>query len=290
MIGLFSPLFLAVAATVVVASFARRVRPVHAAWLSAAAIASVFVAASVGAWAIALGFLAHEPGTRALFGWCREHLSIRHELPWWLGVFSVVVAVAAAIRAVRVGRAWRSGRGGQAGEVHLVAAPFPLAYAQTGRAGGIVVSSGMLAALDPQERRVLLEHERAHLRHRHDRFLVVGSLAAGLWVLNPAVRGLRLALERWADEEAARFVGDRIIVARAIARAALAAHGGVVAPLSMTGADVPVRVEAMLRPPASGYAPGCWAGVGGVLVAVAVAASTLQLHHLAALISAICPG
>ncbi|PYC61400.1 M56 family peptidase, partial [Streptomyces tateyamensis] len=70
------------------------------------------------------------------------------------------------------------------------------------------------------ERAALLAHERAHLRARHHLFLAAAEYAA---VLHPALRRLRgplgYHLERWADESAARSVGDRALTARAVGRA-----------------------------------------------------------------------
>jgi hypothetical protein len=103
--------------------------------------------------------------------------------------------------------------------------PAPRAFAVPGRAGRIVVSSGMLAALDDQERQVLLAHERAHLAQRHHWHL---GLAAAAVAVNPLLRPCREALafltERCADERAGSEVGDRELAAGALARAALAAH------------------------------------------------------------------
>ncbi|MFE0465122.1 M56 family metallopeptidase [Kitasatospora sp. NPDC058965] len=98
------------------------------------------------------------------------------------------------------------------------------AYALPGRPGRIVVTAGMLRALPAPERAALLAHERAHLTSRHHLFLAVAEYAA---VLHPALRRLRdplgYHLERWADESAARSVGDRAVTARAVGRAARAA-------------------------------------------------------------------
>lgn len=97
------------------------------------------------------------------------------------------------------------------------------AYAVPGRPGRIVVSTGMLGALDEAGRAALLAHERAHLSSRHHWFTAAARLAAAA---NPLVRPLADAVEytveRWADEAAAAAVGDRGLVARAIANAALA--------------------------------------------------------------------
>ncbi|MFE2177043.1 M48 family metalloprotease, partial [Kitasatospora sp. NPDC059462] len=90
--------------------------------------------------------------------------------------------------------------------------------------GRIVVTTGMLRALDARERAALLAHERTHLTARHHLFLALAAHAA---TAHPALRALRAPLgyhlERWADEAAAARVGDRAVTARAVGRAALAA-------------------------------------------------------------------
>lgn len=124
-----------------------------------------------------------------------------------------------------------------------------LAFAVPGRGGRIAVSTGMLAALNPRERSALLAHERAHLASRHHLFLIALTLSS---TLNPLLRPLcsaaGFALERWADEAAARRVGDRTVVAHAVAKAALAGrpHHGFA--LAATGGPVPRRVSALLAP------------------------------------------
>jgi Zn-dependent protease with chaperone function len=99
----------------------------------------------------------------------------------------------------------------------------PDAYTLPGLAGRIVVTTAMLRALPPGERRVLLAHEASHLRHRHHAYVQLAALAASA---NPLLHGpaaaVRLAVERWADEDAATAAGDRTVAARALARAGLA--------------------------------------------------------------------
>uniref|UniRef100_A0AAU2W2W6 M56 family metallopeptidase n=1 Tax=Streptomyces sp. NBC_00008 TaxID=2903610 RepID=A0AAU2W2W6_9ACTN len=133
----------------------------------------------------------------------------------------------------------------------------PDAYAlpgRPGRPGRIVVTTGMLHALDPAERDALLAHERAHLTGRHHLYLVAAELSARC---HPALGALRAplgyALERCADEAAAQAVGDRGVAARAIGRAALAARtaGGTPAyrpapALAAAAGPVPRRVAALL--------------------------------------------
>ncbi len=75
------------------------------------------------------------------------------------------------------------------------------------------------------ERRVLLAHERAHLTHRRSVLSTAVTLAvAANPVLAPVRTTVAFLVERWADEEAARRVGDRRTTARALARAALVAQ------------------------------------------------------------------
>ncbi len=98
------------------------------------------------------------------------------------------------------------------------------AYALPGRPGRIVVTAGMLAALDDTGRAALLAHERAHLAGFHHLFTSAARLAAAANpLLRPAARAVEYTIERWADEKAAEAVGDRCLVAHAIGRAALAA-------------------------------------------------------------------
>lgn len=135
------------------------------------------------------------------------------------------------------------------GDVAVLDAPVPEAVALPGWRGSIVLTSSMLRALEPAERRVLLAHERAHLRHRHWVYRLVVRLAAALLpVLRPGVAQCDQALERWADESAADAVGDRRLAATAVAKAALAgaeAERAALAPGIATGA-VAARVEALL--------------------------------------------
>ncbi|MQY33989.1 hypothetical protein SRB17_19550 [Streptomyces sp. RB17] len=169
----------------------------------------------------------------------------------------------------------------------------PYAYALPGGRGRIVVTTGLLTGLAPAERRALFAHERAHLAARHHRHLLAAHLAARA---NPFLRPLRTAVvytaERWADEEAARAVGDRRTVARAIGRAALLSAGTpapTLAALAATG-PVPRRVAALLAPApvARTWPPvftsvglAVWAATAGALVsAMSSANSAVTLYLL----------
>ncbi|WP_298795685.1 M48 family metalloprotease [uncultured Pseudonocardia sp.] len=123
------------------------------------------------------------------------------------------------------------------------------------RRGHIVVTAGMLRALDPAERRVLFAHERAHLSGAHHWWLLAAQLAAAA---NPFLARLPATvdylLERAADETAATAVTDRCLAARALARAGLAAlHDPPAAArgiaLAYTGSSTEARITALLAPP-----------------------------------------
>ncbi|MFE9285147.1 M56 family metallopeptidase [Streptomyces olivaceus] len=153
----------------------------------------------------------------------------------------------------------------------------PYAYALPGgRRDRVVVTTALLDCLEPAERRALFAHERAHLADRHHRFLLAVRLAA---LANPFLRPLRTAVaytaERWADETAARAIGDRRTVATAIGKAALVSRGTTVATLAGLAAPGPVprRVAALLGPaPAVRTWPPVFTSVG--LAAWGAAAGT----------------
>ena len=193
---------------------------------------------------------------------------------------AVLALAALAGAAVQLGRDLRRRagtvrrlRGPEPPEDGLVVADWaaPLAVAVPGRPGHVLVTSGMLRLLDAPERRAVLAHERAHLRHRHH--LAVSAAAAAAAVnplLRPAREAVTYLVERWADEDAAADVGDRRLVARAVARAALATAGEPIGTaLAVSGGVVVRRVGALRRPPAR--------NAGRLLVAAAVAVALCLL-------------
>lgn len=183
----------------------------------------------------------------------------------------LAVAVACAGTLWRHGRTRRRAHGALTGlpatNVAVLPDDTPYAYALPGGVRGrIVVSTALLRVLRPAERRALFAHERAHLAAGHHRFLLVAQLAARA---NPFLRPLRTVVsyttERWADEEAAREVGDRRTVARAIGRAALVSRGTPLPTLAGLAAPGPVprRVAALLGPaPATRAWPSAFTAVG----------------------------
>jgi len=145
------------------------------------------------------------------------------------------------------------------GQLTVLDDAAPDAYAMPGLPGKIVVTAGMLEALDHHERQVLLAHERAHLAGAHCLFTALARIAAAANpLLRPLAGAVGFSVERWADEHAARVTGDRRLVARTIAKAALLANGHAGTPAaalamaagSLRGAGpVPRRVAALLTAP-----------------------------------------
>lgn len=146
----------------------------------------------------------------------------------------------------------------------------PQAYALAGLPGRTVVTRSMLRLLSGPERRALLAHERSHVQHYHFAYVQLTTVAATANpLLMPLVRSVRLAVERWADADAAGYVGDRHLVATTLARASLASASPASAgrppvALGAFGSDVEQRVRALSRPARRGRS--------GALVAVALVA------------------
>jgi len=135
-------------------------------------------------------------------------------------------------------------------------------------------------------------HERSHLRHRHHWYLVATEMAVAVV---PPLRRLadqvRFATERWADEDAAAALGgDRDLVARAIARAALASVDHQHAVMALAGTGVRERVEAMVDVERSGLAASSGLAVGLIVAATSMIGSGIQLHHLVTLLQHLCIG
>ncbi|MDQ0933279.1 M48 family metalloprotease [Streptomyces turgidiscabies] len=205
-----------------------------------------------------------------------------------IGAWTLTHSVLRQTRAFRTARA-EAGRRPPAGDLCVVESPHPDAYALPGRPHRIVVTSAMLRSLGPDEREALFAHERAHNRGGHHYFLAAAELAAHCHpALRPVRTAIQLAAERAADEAAATAMGDRRLLARAIARAALAGRTSRTtrpdfAPAATTG-PVPQRVAALLATPA-GHARRsvCWIALllaaCAALSATAATTGAIAFHH-----------
>jgi Peptidase family M48 len=279
-VAVYLPLLLPLCAAVGAWPLATRLPPAVATWLlTSAAVALAALSTAV------LGILALTAVLRIPLIASLGHLSavvIRREDPASLSAALVAAAglAAATLAAARAG--WRRARAlvsaaRQArclpgpGQVVVIPDGTADAYTVPGWPGRIVITAGMLEALDPAERQVLLAHEGAHAQNHHYLFTSLSHFAAAANpLLRPVAAAVGYTVERWADESAARCCGDRQLTARAVGKAALAssrtggprsralaAVTGITGPLvkpvrRLTGrgslGPVPRRVAALLNP------------------------------------------
>ena len=223
-VNVYLPLLLSLGLAWCAPSVARRLRPAVGARVLAVSAVVAALASTWGLLLLALTLLENTP-------FAQERHAVADPVPTAVG------AVASILLAVAVGRALRSARIRTQtdralreicrlcpphGELAVLEAPEAHAYAVPGRPGRILVSTGLLKATTPLDRRVVLAHERAHLRHRHHRLRALADLAAALNpLLVPARNAVTYLVERWADEAAADDVGNRHETAAALARVAL---------------------------------------------------------------------
>lgn len=163
----------------------------------------------------------------------------------------------------------------------------PLAYAVPGPPEQIAVTEGLASALDEDEMSAVVRHEQSHLRWRHHRALALGAdIEARFGWFGPArrsVAALRLAVERWADEDAG--VGSaqaRPAVRRALMKSVALAIGPV--PAFSDVDTIAARLDALsMAPPRSGLrarlaAAGPTAALT-TLVAGSVVVCAMVTHH-----------
>jgi Zn-dependent protease with chaperone function len=294
----FLPLILPLTAVPIARLTEQHLHPRGAARLMTAISAVMAVCSVLCLGLIGVVGTAQIPGNPLPDSWSDPE--VRRALPYhetvgtaamWLLVLVGFACTRTVVRHLRVrARARRALAGlpegpAEAGDLAVLPDRSPYAYALPGSPGRVVVSTGMLDGLAEDERGALLAHERAHLRHRHHRYLLTTQLAA---CVNPFLRPLQDAVafsaERWADEESAQAVGDRRITARAVARAALVSHAAptpgfaaFAAPAATPG-PVPRRVAALLGPvpTARNWPPAKTpAGLAAMVAAVGTAASAL---------------
>ena len=287
---------------------AARVDPRWATWLLSGAAVALAASSGAALTLVALDALIRIPLVAQLGRWSPAVIDRGDPTSTVLAIIAGVllgIALTAVVRfTVRRGRAlaeaFRHARG-LPGRAQIVVTRDSAADAYTvpGRPGRIVVSAGMLDTLDDAGRAALLAHERAHLAGRHYAFTSVARLAAAANpLLRPIADAVEFTVERWADEHAARAVGDRRLVAETIARAAVAAKrsrprrspaaalgavferlgGGRLAPKHSKRSDtrpagpIPRRVAALLAP-----APGRRWSLQAAVAVIAIIAGIFAL-------------
>lgn len=289
-LAVVAPALVAIACGVVAGWFRWPVRPMLVVRIQTGIAVVVAATTSVVLATIVLGVAARSALVLSLIEWCPVVPLHHHVRPIEGAAAAVLLGVGAwRARRVLVRRRWAV-EGTQGRRLAVLDSAEPIAYAAPGDPGCVVISRGLLDALAPRERQVVLAHERAHLHHRHHRYLLAGELSrAVVPLLGPLVAQLRLATERSADEAAVHSLGgDRRLVARTIARAAItrSAHAGLVGAIG--GASVPARVQALIGPPDPAGSTVLGIAAGAITTVTVVAAGSVQVHHLAGLIDHLC--
>jgi beta-lactamase regulating signal transducer with metallopeptidase domain len=121
----------------------------------------------------------------------------------------------------------------------------------------IVVSAGALTCLDDDELEAALNHERAHIVHRH-RFIMLlavafAELGRAVPATHRALRELAFHLERDADRWALRQRNDRLALASVIYKAATAAPPATPAFASLGSSGVHERLSQLLNEHPEGH-------------------------------------
>lgn len=287
---LLAPAILAVVAGAL-GGWLRRRLPPRAAVVLLTVVAVASSAAVV--WALALvviGGVLGVPDVLAQLRWCRRVLSVGHEAPPAVALSAAVVLGVGTVRLIMFELRWRRTVRchNHAAGVAILDVDSRMAFAVPGREGTVVVSRGLLAILEPEEQAALFAHEHCHLDRRHDRYLRAAGLAAALVpVPGGFARNVRFATEREADEAAARAVGDRRTVARAIASAAIGTPVGRTV-MAMGDLAVAERVEELLYPQRAAWFPAAAVIAGLLASSIVLSGSTLQLHHLVSFGAHVC--
>jgi Zn-dependent protease with chaperone function len=281
-----TPLIVALLAGLLGGGLGQRLQPRHAVPLLTGLALTAAVCTGIALSGLAILALAQLGPMPRLGHWSAHALRVDAGEPLALGLVALGVVVvtlgAASVRALTsisaLARAARQARNlvPVAGNLVLVEDAEPVAYAVAGR---IVMSQSLLAALSTDERRAVLAHEAAHLRHRHHLYLHLTALsAAANPLLRPLVRAIAVGIERWADEDAAGAVHSREVTARGLARAALAR--GRTPGLAAADSAVAQRVRALLDPAPVRRLPAALVFAAGLTCWLAAAAVTWRTDEL----------
>lgn len=289
-LSLIAPLLVAASlAAVLVSAFHRRLPPILATRLLASVTAVLAIAALPTLWIVSIGYLVHVPAIHTALGWCAVHFGHHGTTATPVGVAATVAAVYGSVRVGMVLRSYRRLRCDWHAAPAIAPHPEPFALTLPGRGGHVVLSSALVDLLSDSERAVVLAHEEAHGRCRHDRYFLLGRLAtAAMPLLRPLSTRLQYNLERWADEHAVARCGDRRLVASTLGKVALRSSP-VRGALAFHSVGIAGRVGALLVPPVRVPHRG-WRALGLSVLAVVGACAVYQLHHVAAAISSLCSG
>ncbi|MFB8438706.1 M56 family metallopeptidase [Streptomyces niveus] len=297
-LAVYPPLLLPALAGLSAGPLARRLEPRLATWLLTVSGLVLALAGTVALGLLALAGLVRLPMLAGLDGYSPEVIAREDPAAWQAataGAALLVLAASATLRfTVRRARAlWSAALDAAClpgrGAVVVTEDRRADAYTVPGLPGRIVISHGMLDALDPVGRDIILAHEKAHLDHHHYAFVAFAQMsAAANPFLRPLAAAVAFSVERWADEDAARGTGDRRAVAETVARAAVATKRTSAGRLPDTALGalgrrpapgaVPRRVAALLRP--APRSPVHLLLIAGLLVAMSTLCALDASHDL----------
>ena len=265
----------------------RRLHPRVSAVVLAASVVWITTVAVVGIWLLAFRYVAHVSWFAAQLQWCSVIVGAHGTVSAWVGIPAVGASFAGLVRASRFWKVQRTLRSSSLRGTSVVATDEVFAFVVPGPDAATIVSSGLLRHLGPEEQEVVFAHERAHAHHRHDRYLTIGRAAEALLpIIRPLTRRLEFSLERWADDAAVTAVnGNRMLVARTIAKVALLPHRALGPALGFSGFGDAARAEFLLDPPARSRSLTVLAIVSSV---VGLSFAVYQLHHFEALFNSLC--
>lgn len=284
-ISVYLPLLLSLALPIATPLLATRLAPALA---TRVLTASAAIAAAVSTWGLtllALTLIARSPAVG-------EGPPTGDPVPTLVAALAMLVLVAGGLRAGRTARVRRHTEqdlravcdlSHAGGELAIIADATPHALAVPGRPGHILISTGLLRATSPEDRTVVLAHERAHLHHQHHRYRAIADLAAAV---NPLLRPTRDAVaflvERWADETAAAAIGSRQHTAASLAKVALLTTPATGSPLlAFHHHAVLERVRALQGPAAQSRPTLALAGtVPAAVTTLAAGDATIAFLHM----------
>jgi hypothetical protein len=274
------PLVITLAMTLLGSRLLDRLHPATAARCTTVLLTSVVVAAVPTLWLIGLSGLAHVGFHNPVIDWSRHLLPDYRPVGAIIGIGSLAAAVAGSVRAIKVLLHHRRLRCIDTCPLEIIDTDEIYAYTLPGPAGTIAISSGLRDALDSSEFDVVMAHEEAHARHRHDRYKLLALLATAFIPQTQSVATrLDFYIERWADEEALDQTGaDRRLAARTIAKVALAGASPSPA-LGIADHGVAARAAALLAPMEQPAATIRFQSAFVIMATVALAA--YQVHHSA---------
>lgn len=284
---LFAPFAICLAFSGFLPLVHRRLRPRLSAAVLGANVLWVSIVAVLGSWFMALRYLTHISWLADQLRWCSKMIGQHDQVPWWLGLPSMIFAVVGAVRIKRFAAVQRQIRSSSLTGTSIVASDEVFAYVLPGRNAATIISAGLLSRLSVTERCVVLAHEKAHADFRHDRYLTLARAAEALVpLIRPLTKRLEFSLERWADDSAATALsGDRRLVAQTIAKVALLTTGTQSHGLAFVGLGEVARTRYLLDPskPSRNLS-----GIAIMSSVLGLGFALYQLHHFEGLLSTLC--